>query len=125
MDETLARRERQIMDVIYQIGDASVGDVREAMKDPPSYSTVRTILGTLERKGHLQHRREGNRYVYLPARSQQVATESALRRLLTIFFDNSSARAVAALLKLSSRDMSEDELSELGKMIDEAKRAEE
>ncbi len=124
MDETLTRRERQIMDAIYRLGEAGVGEVREAISDPPGYSSVRAMLGTLEKKGHLTHHREGTRYIYAPVRSRDVATESALKRVLTTFFDNSTERAVAALLDLSSRDMSEDELQRLRDMIDRAQRGE-
>lgn len=119
--EGVSRRERQIMEVIYRLGEAGVAEVREGMPDPPSYSAVRAMLRILEEKGHLKHRQEGPRYVYSPVRSRADATESALRRVLSTFFDNSAERAVAALLDLSSTEMSDDELERLAEMIQAAR----
>ena len=74
----LSRREREMMDIIYRAGEATVAEVLEAMQDPPSYSAVRSTLSILQRKGHLTHRNEGNRYVYLPTRDRRDARSSAL-----------------------------------------------
>ena len=81
--DALARRERQIMDVIHQLGVATVGVVLEQLPDPPSYSSVRTMIRHLESKGHLSHRQDGKRYVYKATQSREVASRSALRKLLT------------------------------------------
>lgn len=105
------------MDAIYRLGEAGVTEVREAMPDPPSYSAVRSMLRILEEKGHLTHRQEGPRYVYEPVRSRAEATESALRRVLSTFFENSAEKAMAALIDLSSTEMSDDELERLAEMI--------
>ena len=119
--EGLSRRERQIMDAIYRLGEAGVAEVQADMPEPPSYSAVRAMLRILEDKGHLKHRQEGPRYVYAPVRSRAEATESALKRVLTTFFDNSAEKAVAALIDLSSTGMSDEELGRLGRMIDDAR----
>ncbi|HET7040109.1 MAG TPA: BlaI/MecI/CopY family transcriptional regulator, partial [Gemmatimonadales bacterium] len=86
----LSRRERQIMDAIYQMGEATAQDVLDHLPDPPSYSAVRALLRILEDKGHLRHRSEGQRYVYLPTVSRDRARVSALRQLVRTFFDGSA-----------------------------------
>jgi len=118
----LSRRERQIMDVIYARGSASVRDVMDSMPDPPGYSAVRAMLRILEEKGHLEHREDGPRYVYVPVVPREEARASALRRLLGTFFDGSTERAFAALLDLSSAELGQDELDRLAVMIEEARK---
>jgi BlaI family penicillinase repressor len=85
----LSRRERQIMDAIYQLGRATVAEVMEKMADPPSYSAVRALMGILEQKGQLAHEQEGARYVYRPVVSVAKAQKSALKRLVDTFFNGS------------------------------------
>ena len=116
----LGRRERQIMDVIFQLGEASVTDVRSSLSDPPSYSAVRTMIRLLESKGLLKHRREGTRYIYRPTESKQSASRSALRHLITTFFSGSAPDAVAAILE-HSEELSDSDLKRLEKLIDEAR----
>ena len=118
----LSRRERQIMDIIYRRGRASVADVLEDMVDRPSYSSVRTLIRILERKGHLGHVKEGNRYIYLPTRSRDAAGRSAFRRLVHTFFEGSSGKAIAALLARPDTKLSEEELAHLTELIEEAKK---
>lgn len=118
----LGRRERQIMDALYQIGHASVADVQAALKDPPSYSAVRAMLGKLEEKGHVGHDQEGARYLYRPLHTREEATRSALKRMLGTFFDGSAAKAVAAVLDVSGSDLTREELDELAKLIERARR---
>lgn len=118
----LSRRERQIMDVIYSQGRATALEVIERLPDPPSYSAIRALLGILERKGHLSHVKDGAKYVYLPTQPRQRAAQSAIKRLLTTFFDNSAEKAVAALLDSSDTKISDEELDRLGKLIRKAKK---
>ena len=118
----LGRRERQIMDAIYRLGRASVSDVIEQIKDPPSYSTVRAMMGKLEEKGHLTHEQDGPRYVYFPVHAREEATRSALRRMLRTFFDGSPTKAVAAVLDVSGRELTREELNELAELIEDARR---
>jgi predicted transcriptional regulator len=118
----LSRRERQIMDIIYARGRASVAEVREAMPDAPSYSAVRALLRILEEKGHLKHVAEGKKYVYLPTSSRRAASRSAARRLLQTFFDGSTERALAALLEVSPGGPTEDELDRLARLIEDARK---
>ncbi len=118
----LSRRERQIMDVIYELGQATVAEVRSRLPDPPSYSAVRAVIRVLEQKGHLKHRQDGPRYVYLAKVPRTKASKSALQRVLQTFFDGSTEAAVAALLDLKSADLSPDDLDRLAELIDQAKR---
>src|SRR4051812_46696231 len=106
----LGRRERQIMDLVHQLGEASVGEVRQRMPDPPSYSSVRTMLRLLEQKGHLRHRRDGLKYVYRSTEAPDKARRSALRHLLKTFFGGSAGDAVAAVLDISGDKLSAEEL---------------
>ena len=115
-------RERQIMEVIYLRGEASAAEVLEGISDPPSYSAVRAMLRKMEMKGYLTHVQEGSRYVYLPAQPREEAQESALRRLLRTFFDDSPTRAVAAILDQSAGDLSDEQLDELAKAIEDARK---
>lgn len=118
----LSRRERQIMDVIYRAGQATAQDVRAGITDPPSYSTVRALLRVLEEKGHVKHRADGLRYLYVPTVPREQAGESALRQLVRTFFDDSPPDAVAALLDLSHDRFSNEELDHLQALIDKARK---
>ncbi len=119
--ENLSRREREMMNIIYQAGRATAAEVREAMASPPSYSAVRATLRVLLEKGHLSHKQDGPRYVYLPTVTRDQARRSALQQLLRTFFDGSTNNAVAALLDMESSKLSPDELERLAQMIDKAK----
>jgi predicted transcriptional regulator len=118
----LTRRERQIMDVIYARGRATVAEVLEGMADAPSYSTVRTLLGLLEEKGQLKHEAAGPRYVYIPTVPREKARRSALRNVLDTFFNGSTEEAVAALLDLHDTRRGPVELDKLSALIENAKR---
>jgi predicted transcriptional regulator len=110
------------MDVVYERGRATAAEVRQGLPDPPSYSTVRALLRVLEEKGHLEHEQDGPRYVYLPTTPRERASESALRRIVRTFFDDSTEKAVAALLDLGARDLTAGELDRLSDLIEEARR---
>ncbi len=118
----LSRRERQIMDVIYASGSVTVQEVVDEIPDPPSYSAVRAMLRVLEEKGHVKHREEGPRYVYLPTVPRDEASRSALRQLVRTFFDGSAEQAAAALLDMSGSDLSEQELNRLSEAIEQARK---
>lgn len=118
----LTRRERQIMDAVYTRGQASAAAVHQALPDRPSYSAVRALMRILEEKGHLRHRSQGNRYIYLPTRSRRRASRSAARRLLRTFFDGSAERAVAALLEACDTRLTEEELDRLSQLIEQVRK---
>jgi BlaI family transcriptional regulator, penicillinase repressor len=117
----LGRRERQIMDIVFRLGKASVGEVLAELPDPPSYSAVRGMLRLLEEKGYLRHRRDGLRYLYMPTVRQQQAQESALRHLVKTFFGGSVSEAAASLLELPDSNLTADDIARLTKAIKQAK----
>ncbi len=117
----LPRRERQILEIIYQLGEASVGDVLARIPDPPSYSAVRTIMRLLEQKGHLRHRRELTKYVYRPTQSRESASRSALAHVVKTFFSGSAPDAVAAILDATGDDLTDDDLRRLEEIVEKAK----
>ena len=118
----LSRRERQIMDIVYERGRATAAEVMENLPDPPSYSAVRALLRLLEQKSYLIHEQDGPRYVFLPTVSREKARQSALRQMVKTFFDGSAEKAVAALLDMSGPKLSDAELDRLAQMIDEARK---
>jgi len=118
----LARRERQIVDVVYRLGRASVSDVRADLPDPPSYSAVRGMLNLLEEKGHLRHVQDGLRYMYLPVVSPVHARRSALAHVVRTFFGGSTADAAAALFQLNERALTRDELDALSRLVSQARK---
>ena len=116
----LGRRERQIMDVIYRKGKASVAEVRAEIPDPPSYSAVRAMLGFLEDKGYLRHEQEGLKYVYLPTLDTRQVRDSALKHMVKTFFGGSPEQAVAALLEMSDTRLSSRDKQYLSQLIKKA-----
>jgi predicted transcriptional regulator len=118
----LSRRERQIMDFLFQRGKASVGEVMDGIVDPPGYSAVRATLRTLEQKGRVLHEEDGRAYIYRPTVRRDAARKSALTHVLKTFFDNSAEQAVAALLELRGPKLSEAELEKVARLVDNAKR---
>jgi predicted transcriptional regulator len=120
----LSRRERQIMDTLYQLGRATAGELMRALPGEPSDSTVRTQLRVLEAKGHVRHEEEGLRYVYLPVVPRRVVRKSALKHLVNTFFDGSVEKVVAALLGPDGGRLSDEELDRIAEMVAKA-RAEE
>jgi predicted transcriptional regulator len=120
--KNLSRRERQIMDVIYELQEATVNQVLERLPSPPSYSAVRALLRVLEHKGHLSHRQDGPRYVYAPTLPRDRARRSALSHLLKTFFDNSTEDVVAALLDISEENLSEEDYRRLMDLVQKAQK---
>ena len=115
----LGKRERQIMNVLYERGRASVAQILADLPDPPSYSSVRAMLNYLEDKGHVRHEQDGPRYVYLPSAPQSTVRKSALGHVVRTFFGGSVSTAVAALLE--SRPLSPEEHERLSKLLDDAR----
>jgi predicted transcriptional regulator len=117
----LSRRERQIMDVVYARGQVTVAEVLEDLPDPPGYSAVRAMLGKLERKQYLRHEEHGPRYVYVPTLPREEVQETALERMMNTFFDGSPSKAVAAILDLSATDLTDAEIDEMAKLVEQAR----
>lgn len=120
--EGLSRRERQIMEVIYALGEATVNEVYERIPDAPSYSAVRGIIRILVEKEQLRWRREGPRYVFTPVQSRGAASRAAVKEVLETFFNGSAADTFAALLDVSGKEIPPQELARLEAMIEAAKR---
>ena len=118
----LSRRERQIMDAPHARGQATAAEVLAALPSPPGYSAVRALLRILEEKGHIRHRREGARYVYLPRTSPDKARRSALQRVVETFFQGSAIGAMAALLETKDSEFSDEELTRLQGLINKARK---
>ena len=118
----LSRRERQIMDLLFQRGKASVGEVMDGIPDPPGYSAVRATLRTLEQKGRVIHEEDGRAYIYRPTLRRDAARKSALTHVLKTFFDNSAEQAVAALLELKGPRLSDAQLDRVSRLIENAKK---
>jgi BlaI family penicillinase repressor len=119
--EKLSRREREIMDAIFALGDrASAEDVRARLSDPPSYSAVRAMLVKLEAKGFVRHQEEGLKYVYLPTTSRGAAQRRALQQIVRVFFSGSPGQTATALLKQES--WSDDELDALRAEIERVRK---
>jgi predicted transcriptional regulator len=121
-EDALSRREREIMDIVHRLRRATAKEVLGEMGDPPSYSAVRATMRVLEEKGHLVHEREGARYVYRATRTPERARRTALERVLSVFFEGSAEKAVAALLDLRSSKLSRQDFDRLRALIDKADR---
>ena len=116
----LSRRERQIMDIVYARGEASATHVLNELPNPPSRASVRTMLRILEERGHLKHYKKSREFIYQPIRPRKRAGQSALRRVLSTFFDGSLEQAVVAHLGDSAAELSTKELNRLAKLIRQA-----
>ena len=119
----LSRRERQILDILYERGRATAAEVQTGLPEPPSYSAVRALLRILEDKGHVHHQQDGPRYVYVPTVARDNAKRSALRHVMKTFFDNSAEQAISALLDDRSSNLSPAELDRLARLIDKARKS--
>ena len=118
----LARRERQIMDILYRRGRATASEVMDDLSGNPSYSTVRTQLRVMEEKGHVRHEEEGVRYVYVPAIPRHAARKSALKHLVETFFDGSAEQVVAAVLGGEASHLSDADLERISELIEKARK---
>ena len=114
----LSRRERQIMDILYRLTEATAQEVLDELPDPPSYSAVRALLATLENKEMVKHSKQGRRYLYTPAINERKAKQTALKGLLNTFFQGKPQNLVAALLDPSDQKLSRKEIDEIRKLID-------
>ncbi|HLJ56715.1 MAG TPA: BlaI/MecI/CopY family transcriptional regulator [Chthonomonadaceae bacterium] len=120
----LSRRERQIMDILYQRGSATANEVLAALPDAPSSSAVRTLLRILEEKGHAKHVQDGIRYVYSPAHASQSVAHHALGHVVRTFFGGSVERVVAALVSKSDGGLTAEQADRLTELIRQAREKE-
>ncbi|MFK7910375.1 MAG: BlaI/MecI/CopY family transcriptional regulator [Akkermansiaceae bacterium] len=115
----MSRRERQIMDILYRLGQASAKEVLENLPDPPSYSAVRALMATLENKGMVKHSKESRRYIYKPAITEKRARRSAISNVLSTFFDGKPDKLVAALLDPGDMQLKKEEIQKIRDAIDQ------
>jgi BlaI family penicillinase repressor len=118
----VSRRERQILDLLYQAGRATVAEVRKGMADAPSYSAVRTQLRILEEKGHVRHEQDGARYIYVPTVARDTVRRSALRHLLQTFFEGSATQAIATLIDQDANRISSEDWERIEGLIERARK---
>ena len=118
--QKLSRRERQILDILYERGRATAAEILASLPDPPGYSAARALLRVLEDKGHVKHEADGPRYVFSPTIPRARARRSALKHLLQTFFDDSAGDAVATLLDVKKLEPAE--LDRIEEMIERARK---
>jgi len=121
LEETLSRRERQVMDILFRRGEATVADVMGDLPDPPTYSAVRSVLRILVEKDLVTHREDGPRYVYLPAVSPNRARDEALSHVVRTFFDGSTEQAMTALLRMSDTRIPDAGIERLQELVKKAR----
>jgi predicted transcriptional regulator len=120
--DDLSKRERQIMDALYKSRRASAAEIQKSLPKPPSYTAVRTLLGILEQKGHVRHTVEGPRYVYEPTAPLEEVAERAINNVLQTFFEGSVERAMATLLTRDEANLTDEQLTRLAEMIEQARK---
>jgi predicted transcriptional regulator len=119
----LSRRERQVMDILYRQGEATVAEIMGELPDPPTYSAVRSVLRILGEKQLIRFKEDGPRYVYYPAQSTETAREDVLAHVVQTYFAGSPEQAVTALLRMSDVDVSEREIERLRTAITRARQS--
>lgn len=115
----MSRRERQIIEILYRLGQATAKEVQENLPDPPSYSAVRALLATLEGKEMVKHFKEGRRYVYKPAITAKRAKRTALNNLLATYFEGRPENLVASLLDPSDQQLSKRDIDSIRELLDD------
>lgn len=118
----LSRREREIMNIVYELGEAGVAEVADRMEDNPGYDSVRITLGILTKKGHLTHRKDNRRYIYAPTVGREKASRSAVKGLLKTFFGGSPKKAILTMLDMSSSRLTKQELDEIAGWLEKEKK---
>jgi predicted transcriptional regulator len=121
-NSTLTRRERQIMDVLFSRGEATVNQIAEALPDPPTPMAVRRMMHILEEKGHLRRRENGREVIYLPKLSKEKAGRTAFEKVLETFFGGSLEEALSAHLLSRKDGVSEAERDRLVELIEQARK---
>lgn len=115
--ETISKRERQIVDALYAMGEGGAREITDAIREPEAFDTVRVTLGVLEKKGLVRHRIEGRRHIYQPAQPRDQASRSAWKRLTRTFFGGSPGKALITFLDESRDRLNDDELDALQKWV--------
>ena len=122
-DTALARREREVMAILYRRGEATAKEIQDELVDPPTYSAVRALLATMMGKELVTTRKDSRRYVYRAATPEKKAKQSALRQLLSTFFEGRPEKLVAALLDPKEQSLSKEEIRRIRSLIEEQKKS--
>lgn len=117
----LSRREREIMEVILELGECSAREIEARLANPPSYSAVRALLAKMERKGAIDHRNVGGAYVYRPLAQPEKVSRNAIQKLLQIFFGGSTVSAITTMIDMKSAELDDADLDELDRLIERAR----
>jgi predicted transcriptional regulator len=118
----LTRRERQIMEIVYQLGRATAIEVMAGLPGRPANATVRTMLNVLEEKGYLRHETEKGKYIYFPTIPLASARKSALDGVLETFFKGAEAAAVISILTKADANLTEEERTRILEIIEESRK---
>jgi len=121
-DKDLSKRERELLDTLYRLGNGSAADIREALKNPPTYTAVRTHLSNLEQKGYVRFESDGTRYIYYPVVPREQMASSVMANVLETFFDSRIELAVATLINRDEAKISQEQLDRLAEIIEQARR---
>jgi BlaI family transcriptional regulator, penicillinase repressor len=113
---TFTDRELDVMVILWELGDATVPDVRDRMSDDLAYTTVQTVLRTLESKGYVTHDEEGRFHRYRPLVAREDAGDSALRRMMSTLFGGSPELLLTQLV--AQRNVTDDEVRRMRKLLD-------
>jgi BlaI family transcriptional regulator, penicillinase repressor len=119
----LSKRERQILDVVYERGEATADEITAGIPHPPTQDAVRRLIRILEEKGHLRHRKDGLRHIYLPTVTGEKARARALDHMIKTYFHGSASQVMAALLESGTEGISDADLAEIEAMIERARKA--
>lgn len=120
----LSKRERQILDTLYELGTASAAEIHAAIPNPPTYTAVRTHLTNLEEKGQVKFERDGAKYIYEPTVPKQEMAKSMMENVLKTFFENNVELVVASLLDPKDSKLTQGQLDRLAKIVEEARQRE-
>jgi BlaI family transcriptional regulator, penicillinase repressor len=116
-ETVLARREREVMSILFRRGEATAKDIQDELVEPPTYSAVRALLATMAGKGLVKTRKDSRRYVYRASTPEKKAKQSALRHLLSTFFEGRPEKLVASLLDPKDQALSRDEIRRIKDLI--------
>ena len=121
-ERDLSKRERQVLDALYRLGKASAADIRGAVKDPPTYTAIRTHLTNLEEKGFVRFESDGVRYIYEPVVPREQMADTVMENVLETFFENRLELVVSTLLNRKDASVGKEQLDRLAAIIEEARR---
>jgi BlaI family penicillinase repressor len=113
----LSKRERQIVDALYAMGEGGAREITDAIREPDAFDTVRVTLGVLEKKGLVRHRTEGRRHIYQPAQPRDQASRSAWKRMTRTFFGGSPSKALISFLDEAEGKLDKTDLDELERWV--------